>query len=72
MKRALDYGIAKADIRDAILRFAKEPFPAGALGNQRKWELGRVKGVGIELGILKSDDLPEMEVPKLGAPGLTP
>ena len=72
IKRALDYGIAKDDIRDAILRFANEPKPSGASGNQRKWELGRIKGVAIELGILKIADLPDIEVPKLGTPGLTP
>jgi hypothetical protein len=61
MERAIELGLDKQAIREAVLTYARRYFPAGHPHNM---ELRTVKLRAIELGVLQPSDLPEIKLPR--------
>lgn len=62
IRRAVELGLPKAEIRQAILTHAKQVKPTGKYGIRPG--LASIKKLGLELGILRPDDLSDVKIPE--------
>jgi len=60
VSRAHKLGVDPIRIREAILAYANN-----AADQRSRLELARMKNVGMKLGILRADDLPGVERPRI-------
>jgi hypothetical protein len=62
LRRAGQSGLPKDEIRATLLKYAAAVKPTGPLGI--RYGLVSAKTVGLELGVLKPDDLADVKLPK--------
>ncbi len=65
IERAVEIGLPKSDIREAVLAYAQhcKPIGRGRYPNMRI-ELVELRRIGISLGVLKDHDLPSEDIPE--------
>ena len=61
MRRAVELGLPKEEIRQAILKYAGQVKPVGEF-NIRPGLIS-LKKLGLELGVLEDNDLADVKVP---------
>ena len=60
MRRAMELGIPKSEVRQALLAYAATLKPSGE--EKDRYEVMLVKHKGLERGVLNRDDLPDVDI----------